>query len=124
MVWRRDAHRLGIPETARYMGTPQMVENRRVLNLSDEQFVRIDQAFAKSSWRKLLEREYCDTGSTIQKARKAGYGGPNYGAITGAYREDVRIAESELYSLLMPEIWEWQERCIHQPPRDRRRRNK
>ncbi len=108
-AWRHEPNLQAPAQFFSIVGMVQPVEHRNIIDLSDDQFVRVDQSFAKSTWRSLLEIEYCDTGSVKQKARRAGYAGANYGAIAGQYRADILAAEAELYALLQPDIDAWYE---------------
>ena len=120
-AWRLGSNKLGFVSSSKAMQPPSITENRRVINMSDDQFVRVDQCLARSSGRTLLEIEYCDSGENRQKARRAGYGGGNHSIVVAHYMADVQDAEQELYWLLMPDIEEWHHECVWQPAIDRRR---
>lgn len=122
--WRSDPDRLGFPEWGRVIRMPEAIENRRVINLSDDEFTRVDSAYASCrdelspryslgssplvTIKDLIEIEYSHSGSTKQKARRLGYQGDNYSALVGHYRADVRAAESRLYVELMPDVEQWE----------------
>lgn len=109
-VWRSNTQRLGFVSYSTYMRIPQAIENRRVINLSDDQFVRVDQSYAQCTHQRTLSIEYGDTGTPLQKARKLGLGGPNNDAVAGQYKSLVKLAEMELYMLLSPDLSEWQDK--------------
>lgn len=124
-AWASNCSRQGYVSFAKVMRIPQPIENRRVLNLSDDQFVRVDAAYAECGGeltarsylgvahrivtvRDLIALEYTHSGSTRQKARRLGYEGDNYSAIVGQYRADLQAAERRVYIALMPEIRDWE----------------
>jgi hypothetical protein len=125
-AWRRDTDRLGFAPFARVVGIPEAIEHRRVLDLSDDQFTRVDQSFARCQddplqlqsnapfmicgW--IMAIEYEDPRPRLHKARDAGYSGPNYGAIVGRYNKHLRQAQSIVYVDLAPEIETWLEEML------------
>jgi len=108
-AWRSSDDGLGFPEFGNVVGMPSQREARRVLNLSDDQLTLVDGAYAEMMQPAIIAMEYGDSGSTIQKARKLNYSGPNYGAVVGRYRADLLDAECRIFWHLMPDIEQWQE---------------
>lgn len=108
--WRKSGTDLGFPQCGRVLGIPDPVENRRLLDLSDDHFTLVDQRYAalEEAHRQIIAAEYDNTGSVMQKARALGYVGPNAGAVIGLYRRDQHLAECDLYSMLLPDIEYWQ----------------
>lgn len=108
--WRRMGDHLGVAEFGRVIGLPDVVENRRLVDLSDDEFLLVDQSLAKIDelHRDIIETEYDDPSPAHLKARAMGYGGPNNGAVVAKYRRDLADAECALYELLMPSIELWE----------------
>jgi hypothetical protein len=108
--WRRSWNALGFKETYRYMAISTPVEDRKLVDLSDDDFTLIDRAYARlpQHHQQIIACEYRHTGTKAQKARDMGYAGPNQGAVVGWYDRDLQIAQSDLWFLLMPHIEEWE----------------
>ncbi len=109
-AWRHDGNQLGYAPFARVIGMPQPVENRRVLDLSDDEFTIVDQAFAalEQGDRDLIEVEYTRQCHPKDKAAACRYGGRNVGAAIAHYRRDLHDAERRLYFALETHLDEWE----------------
>lgn len=109
MRWRVGGVNLGCAEFARVIGMPEPVHNRRVLDLSEDEFTIVDQAFASMSSRdrELIEIEYTRECHPKDKAAECGYGGKPSLAIAH-YRRDVREAEVRIYLALQPHLDDWE----------------
>jgi hypothetical protein len=108
--WSRGGDPLGFAETYRVMGIATAVEDRRLVDLSDDEFTLLDRAYARlhELQQKIIRTEYRHTGSPLQKAHAMGYAGQNSGAVIGSYGRDLKIAQSDLWFLLMPHIEDWE----------------
>ena len=109
MSWRRGGVHLGMASAARVIGIPQPVENRRVIDLSTDDFTLIDRRYAKlEAWtRAVLDVEYNESGSVKQKARFFGVDGDRY--TPDEYRAAVLEAETVFYVALLPQIEWWEQ---------------
>lgn len=124
MAWRRDHNKLGYPETARVMGIPEPVENRRVLDLSDDQFLRVDRAFAscrdellpmnchppgrRLNCGEILLQHYDTGGGLEQKACRLGFEGDARHVLVARYRRGLAYSEDRMYWATMPELDAWE----------------
>ena len=108
--WRGGGPDLGFVQFGNLIGLPEPIENRRVIDMSEDQFTRVDQAYAQLNARaqELLAIEYRSTGGYKQKARQAGYEGSNVSAIVGHYKRDLGIAQGCMQDLLRAELEEWE----------------
>ena len=109
-AWRSSANKLGFASASKVMQPPQPLENRRIISMSDDQFVVVDQAYSRCDYRPIIELEYGEGGSYLQKARRYGFDGSSAGAVIGKYKACLRLAEVQLFCLLTPHIQEWQDK--------------
>ncbi len=120
----RDTNRLGFPEFGRVIRIPEPLDNRRVLDLDDDQFVRVDKGYAscrdeilpancqppaaRLTCGEIVTKEYLSSGSVQQKARQLGFKGDRYAVLVARYRRGLTYSEGLLYSSLMPELEIWE----------------
>lgn len=103
MSWRRESNKLGFPQSGRVIGIAEPIENRRLVDLNDDDFTLIDQRFTRLDPydRALLDIEYNDSGSPKQKAKI-------FSVSVLEYRGLLADAEIALYDLLMPHLEAWE----------------
>ncbi|HYE70673.1 MAG TPA: hypothetical protein VD932_04030 [Aquabacterium sp.] len=108
--WREDVDHLGYVQFAQVVGMPQVIEQRRVVDLSEDEFTIVDRAFAAMDPRDrdLIEVEYTRECHPKEKAADCGYVGDNVAAAIAWYRRDLLQAESRMYLALQPYIDEWE----------------
>ena len=120
----RDTNRLGFPECGRVLRIPEALDNRRVLDLDDDQFLRVDQGYAscrdeilpancqppaaRLTCGEIVTKEYLSTGSVQQKALQLGFDSGSYSVRVGRYRQGLAYSEVLLYSAMLPELEIWE----------------